>query len=125
MFGLRKQRLWHDISLDEARAAVRAMRIVDVREPAEFVGELGHIPGAELVPLGILDAASFDPADPVLVVCRSGRRAASACDQLARAGVSEIHNLSGGMLAWNRAGYETCQRAHDRVHGCDVHGGTR
>ena len=121
MFGLRKQKQWREISLDAAIASGNSMRIVDVREPAEFVGDLGHVPGAELIPLRTLDASEFDPGDPVLVVCRSGKRAAAACDKLADAGVAEIHNLSGGMMAWNRAGHETCRRPHNRVHGCDVH----
>jgi 3-mercaptopyruvate sulfurtransferase SseA len=33
-------------------------RIIDVREADEFVGELGHMPGAELVPLATLLAAA-------------------------------------------------------------------
>src|SRR5690606_24105662 len=30
----------------------RELQIVDVREPDEYAGELGHIPGARLIPLG-------------------------------------------------------------------------
>ena len=49
------------------------VRRIDVREPDEFIGPLGHLPGAELVPLGTLEAASADwPREhPLLLICRS------------------------------------------------------
>ena len=34
---------------------LREVQIVDVREPDEFAGGLGHIPGARLVPLGLME----------------------------------------------------------------------
>ncbi len=40
------------ISPTEVESHAPATRIIDVREPHEFYGELGHIPRAELVPLG-------------------------------------------------------------------------
>ena len=60
----------------EAYANDTARAIIDVREPHEFVGELGHIPGAvnvvrEEIPQAALDW-QFDK--PMLIVCRSGRR---------------------------------------------------
>jgi rhodanese-related sulfurtransferase len=81
------------------------LRVVDVREPGEFVGELGHIPGAELVPLGSLARAAhgWDRNDEILVVCRSGGRSASAAATLTRLGFSRVGDLRGGMLAYNAA----------------------
>ena len=50
--------------------------VVDVREPAEFAGPLGHIRGAKLVPLGELAqrAAELPRDKPVVTVCRAGSR---------------------------------------------------
>ncbi|MCG5056368.1 MAG: rhodanese-like domain-containing protein [Myxococcales bacterium] len=79
------------------------VRIVDVREPDEFVGELGHVRGAILAPLASVGAAAraFDPDEPVVVVCRSGGRSARAAEALCRLGFTKVMNLQGGMLAWN------------------------
>jgi sulfur dioxygenase len=81
--------------------------IIDVREPEEFVGELGHIEGALLVPLDALERrlpklAGYVDRD-IVCVCRAGARSASAAAMLGRAGFSRIANLDGGMLAWARA----------------------
>lgn len=85
----------------------RDVRVIDVREPAEFDGELGHIEGAELVPLGKLtsEASTWDKATKVVTVCRSGGRSAQAAVLLESAGFSHVANLSGGMIAWRSAGH--------------------
>ncbi len=76
--------------------------ILDVREPAEFTGPLGHIAGARLLPLGSLPARLEElPRDrPIVTVCRSGSRSAQAATLLQRAGFPRIANLAGGMLHW-------------------------
>jgi sulfur dioxygenase len=81
---------------------LRDVRIVDVREPTEFNGPLGHVPGAQLIPLGSLNARSAELAKekPIVVVCRSGARSAQATVLLGKAGFDKVANLSGGMLRW-------------------------
>ncbi len=81
-------------------------RIVDVRERHEFDGELGHIPRAELVPLGtvVSEASSWNVNDDIVVVCRSGGRSAQAAGLLTRLGFKRVRNLDGGMLAYVRLG---------------------
>jgi glyoxylase-like metal-dependent hydrolase (beta-lactamase superfamily II)/rhodanese-related sulfurtransferase len=81
---------------------LREVQIVDVREPEEFNGPLGHVPGASLIPLGTLEArtASMDKEKPIVVVCRSGARSARATLMLGKAGFDKVANLSGGMLRW-------------------------
>ena len=82
--------------------------VLDVREPEEFVGELGHVEGALLVPLDALEhrlpklAGYVDR--PVVLACRAGARSATAAAILARAGFRNVTNLRGGMLAWKAAG---------------------
>jgi glyoxylase-like metal-dependent hydrolase (beta-lactamase superfamily II) len=43
---------------------LRAVQVVDVREPDEFNGPLGHVPGARLVPLGLLGAEVYRQKHP-------------------------------------------------------------
>jgi sulfur dioxygenase len=83
-----------------------AVLVLDVREPAEFVGPLGHIRGATLVPLGELGARAKEvPRDkPVVAVCRAGSRSAQATAILQKAGFTEFANLTGGMLRWRAEG---------------------
>ncbi len=83
------------------------VRIVDVREANEYVGEMGHIEGAELVPMATLQRASqaFDREEPIVLVCRSGRRSGIAAKSLEALGFKRVASLSGGMTDWNEAGY--------------------
>lgn len=82
------------------------VRLVDVRERDEFHGPLGHIPGAELVPLATVAAvaANWDRDAPLLLICRSGVRSVRAAGVLAAMGFRNLYNLSGGMLAWDASG---------------------
>lgn len=82
-----------------------ATRIVDVRDPDEFTGPLGHVPCAELVPLRSIGAAatSWNRDEAVVLVCRSGRRSGQAANALTASGFRRVVNMVGGMLAWNEA----------------------
>ena len=81
---------------------LREVQIVDVREADEFNGPLGHVPGAKLMPLGVLTKqfSELKTERPVVVVCRSGARSAQATVMLGKAGFGKVANLSGGMLRW-------------------------
>lgn len=80
--------------------------VIDVREPDEYRGELGHVPGALLVPLATLAAASgsIDAAKPLVMVCRSGGRSGKAALALLERGFHRIASMAGGMRAWNAEG---------------------
>jgi rhodanese-related sulfurtransferase len=97
---------FRDVSAADVTLPAQGFRIVDVREPAEFVGELGHIPGAALVPLAgvTAQAISWNKDEPVLLVCKAGGRSANAAQALNRMGFSKVMNLVGGMMGWNAAG---------------------
>lgn len=87
--------------------------LIDVRRPDEFVGELSHIPGAELKTLGPeLDSflRSHDKDDEVVFVCRSGARSGQATLQGRALGFSKCVNLQGGMLLWNQLNLSTKAR---------------
>jgi glyoxylase-like metal-dependent hydrolase (beta-lactamase superfamily II)/rhodanese-related sulfurtransferase len=93
--------------LDAGWVAANGARVVliDVREPDEYHGPLGHVPGATLMPLGTLAAsASSIPRDrPIVAVCRSGGRSGKAALQLAALGFPRVASLRGGMLAWSES----------------------
>jgi rhodanese-related sulfurtransferase len=94
---------FREIPPEGASAHLGAFQLIDVREPDEYVGPLGHVPGSTLIPLGqVLDAASsWDRSRPILLICRSGARSGRACEVLSRMGFSQMYNLIGGMLVWN------------------------
>jgi glyoxylase-like metal-dependent hydrolase (beta-lactamase superfamily II)/rhodanese-related sulfurtransferase len=82
------------------------LQIIDVREPNEYTGDLGHIRGARLITLGELGAqlAGLAKDEPTVTVCRSGGRSAQAVVVLEKAGFTKVANLAGGMLAWRQHG---------------------
>jgi rhodanese-related sulfurtransferase len=85
--------------------AERPPFVLDVREPQEFTGELGHIAGSTLVPLRELaeraDELSAHKSGPTVVVCRSGVRSTTAAAILVGLGFDQVYNLQGGMVDWN------------------------
>jgi len=83
--------------------------VLDVREPAEWSGELGRIPGARPLPLGELRARLDElPRDrPIVAVCRSGGRSAEASTILEQVGFARAANMSGGMIRWRALGLPT------------------
>ncbi len=76
--------------------------LLDVREPHE--ADICRIPNAKLIPLAELKerAGELDPADDILVYCRSGVRSARAVVLLQEAGFTRVKNVRGGILAWAR-----------------------
>jgi sulfur dioxygenase len=82
------------------------VQIVDVREPDEYDGPLGRIPGAKLMSLGALAARTGElaSAPPIVTVCRAGGRSAQATVILRKAGFESVANLAGGMLRWRAEG---------------------
>ncbi len=84
--------------------------LIDVREPEEFTGELGHIPGSRLIPLGVLEDSievirEYEGRE-IIMVCRSGNRSGRAVKTLLENGISNVFNLAGGMKRWNKLGGE-------------------
>jgi hydroxyacylglutathione hydrolase len=98
-----------DVHPEEVRENKTKVALIDVRRPEEFTGELGHIPGAELIVLDTLpQAIERLPQDQTIVfVCRSGARSAQASAFAREMGFDSVYNMKGGMLFWNELGYET------------------
>lgn len=93
--------------LQSLLASSEPPRILDVRTPGEF--ESLHIAGAYNVPLDLLREhreeirAHLD--ERVVLVCRSGQRAAQAEETLRGAGLTNVGILVGGMNAWEANGF--------------------
>lgn len=83
--------------------------LLDVREPDEYAD--GHIPGITLMPMGeVADRMSEIPKDKqVIVTCRSGNRSGQITDFLREQGFTNVHNMEGGIVAWEAAGFDVQQ----------------
>ncbi len=79
--------------------------ILDVRENDEW--NAGHIAGAIHIPLGEISTRVGELVkyqnQPVITQCRSGARSAKAADILAKSGFTNVHNMDGGLNAWQKA----------------------
>jgi rhodanese-related sulfurtransferase len=79
-------------------------RVLDVREPAEFM--MGHLPGAENIPRGVLEFKAADHpllADrnaQILLYCKNGGRSTLAAHTLKRMGYDQVKMLVGGFDGW-------------------------
>jgi rhodanese-related sulfurtransferase len=95
-----------EIAPDWVASHRQEVRVLDVRCAAEFDGELGHIRGAQLIPLEELRSRVAEVATdrPVVVVCQTGKRSALGTVILAKAGRTRVANLAGGMARWRELG---------------------
>jgi len=82
------------------------VNVLDVRTPAELSGEFGYLDGARCIPLDELRSRLSEvPRDkPLVVVCQTGKRSALATVILARAGVTQVANVAGGLVRWRELG---------------------
>jgi len=78
----------------------KGAQIVDVRSQGEF--ELGHIPGAVLVPVDTLQsaAANWDRDATYVVYCATGSRSAEAVQIMTSMGFKNIDHFAQGVQAW-------------------------
>ena len=79
--------------------------LIDVREQSEY--DEVHIPDITLIPLGTIpDSLDQIPTDKtVIVTCRSGNRSGQATEFLRQQGFDNVHNMEGGIVAWQAAGH--------------------
>jgi rhodanese-related sulfurtransferase len=97
-----------DISPEELRKKIKEVIAIDVRRHDEWVGELGHINGARLITLDVLNEgmAEFPKDATIVFICRSGGRSARASAIAQARGFKSVYNLKGGMILWNELKYE-------------------
>ncbi|GFG56153.1 sulfurtransferase [Mycolicibacterium murale] len=94
-------------ALHDQLSSTNPPHLIDVRTPAEF--ETQHISGAYNVPLDLLREHREDIAShldqPVVLICRSGQRAAQAEESLRKAGLTNVWILDGGISGWQAGGF--------------------
>ena len=93
-----------DVAELDALLQQGAVRILDVRDDAEFKG--GHLPGAVNVPMTRLPdrVGKLKRDKPWAVICQSGTRSRSATDYLIEQGLAGAVSVRGGTSAWTRSG---------------------
>ena len=98
-----------EIPLEQADAALAAADVlIDVREADEFAA--GHLPGAVLVPRGLLEFRLSNSPElaardlNVILYCKTSGRAALAARSLADMGYLQVRSIEGGYDAWHEAG---------------------
>jgi rhodanese-related sulfurtransferase len=101
MFGMYNIK---ELDVETLEAGKDQIHLIDVRTEGEVTR--GVIDGAIHIPLHLLP---LRPADipqnkPVVIYCNSGARSAQACAFMAAKGFDNMHNLSGGIMAWARSG---------------------
>lgn len=76
--------------------------LLDVRTSEEYQ-ILGHIPGAQLLPIHELPGriSSLDPERKTVVICEHGIRSADAGHYLLHHGFKNLYHLAAGMAEWN------------------------
>lgn len=83
--------------------------LIDVRTSNEFLS--GRIPGAincdVTSPNFLNKMARFPKHAKILLYCQSGGRSKGAGTMLVKAGYEDISHLSGGIIAWGIAKYQT------------------
>ena len=94
----------YDVSPQEVFQNASQLTLVDVREPAEWSSELGHIDQSTFVVLHTLpENLNSIPTDkPIVFVCRSGGRSAQASAFAHNQGLLNTYNMQGGMYLWNQ-----------------------
>jgi rhodanese-related sulfurtransferase len=95
-----------EVGVEWVRQAHPEVRLVDVRESDELEGELPMLERADWVVLDELKARMADAPreEPLVVICRSGRRSAEAARTLESMGFKRVASMRGGMSAYLAAG---------------------
>ena len=86
-----------------------AVRIIDVRDPQEFIGPMGYIPGSEWIPPERLDSlpGRLGRDAMLVVVSRHGDRASEVARRLAKSGMRYAGAMAGGVSQWLSLGFGT------------------
>ena len=96
-----------DISVDTAFKMIQrdsSVIVLDVRTPAEYESETGHLANAILIPVQQLEERlhELEPYKErtIIAYCRTGNRSGRAATLLNKHGFNTL-NMDGGITAWN------------------------
>lgn len=93
-----------DVNPTEVLENASQLKLIDVRETDEYIGELGHAKSAELIVLGTIPEKinTLPKNETIVFICRSGGRSSQAAAFAISKGFTDVYNMRGGMLAWNQ-----------------------
>ena len=110
-------------SAEAAKLSAMGIPVIDVRTAPEWE-DSGVVPGSHLLTFfdeqGKADPATWlakakgfsRPADPVIVICRSGKRSKAASQFLSQeAGYAKVYNVKHGIIGWIRENHPTTPAA--------------
>ena len=110
--GTNSETIAKNVSVEEFKKLVEANpkgQIIDVRTPGEYAQ--GNLKGSTLMTIGgegfNSQLEKLDKKAPVYVYCKSGGRSGRAMGIMQKMGFTEVYNMNGGMMAWQRASYPT------------------
>lgn len=96
------------------RLSENGLQVLDVREDDEW--DEGHIQNAHFMPYTSLAPQLDIPArvdelplthdQSIAVTCATGKRSSTAISMLRRHGYKHLYNVTGGMEAWEKAGFQ-------------------
>ncbi len=95
------------VNTDEAvRLFNQDAKLFDTRTASEFkagyIGEAENV-SAEMI-VSKVEKSSLAKDSAILLYCATGSRSAAAARNLVKSGYTQVHNLSGGIMAWQNAG---------------------
>ncbi len=100
-----KNEVIQKINVDEFRLATENSVIIDVRTPGEY--ESGHIKNA--ININVSDSnfkekiEQLNKNEKVYVYCKIGSRSNKAAKILVENGFTQVYDLNGGIISWQRA----------------------
>jgi hydroxyacylglutathione hydrolase len=108
-----------DVHALNNRLSTNGLRVLDVREEDEW--DEGHINSAMFMPYTSLvpqldipakiDELPWSLDESIAVTCATGKRSSTAVSILRRHGYKHLYNVTGGMEAWENAGFQMLDAA--------------
>ncbi len=95
------------------KLSTNGLQVLDVRDDEEW--DEGHIENAHFLPYtrmvqqltsdAMLDKLPLSKEQHVAVTCATGKRSSTAISVMKREGFKHLYNITGGMEAWEAAGF--------------------
>ncbi len=106
LFGRDSTKSYKNINADEMKPMMEDPEyvVIDIRTPGEW--KSGYIKGTDkFIDFSAGDfeeqIQALDNSKNYVLYCRSGNRSAKACDLLSKKGVTNLYNLSDGIIKWD------------------------
>ncbi|MCA9932023.1 MAG: hypothetical protein KC419_26240 [Anaerolineales bacterium] len=108
-----------DVHTLQHRLSVNGLQVLDVRDGEEW--DDGHIEAAHFMKFTSMaqqldippqiDKLPFTKDQSIAVTCATGKRSSTAISMMLREGYKHLYNVTGGMEAWENAGFDMIDHA--------------